>query len=141
MSAAPGQLTQLQAAQDEVNADPYVPDSPVFNEPPDTWKFKPDGRGFLCRDYAEAKALALQRPDMGAWPQPAMTLVLCYTEPVEGFPTGEYHAVLAVEAGEETWVLDNRVDAIYRWDRPPYPYRWALRQVAGTDDFLDVSLA
>ena len=54
----------------------------------------------------------------------------------------DYHAVLAAEAGGETWMLDNRRPEIYRWDRdPPNPYRWALRQVAGTDGFLDISAA
>lgn len=141
MPATLEQLDHLGAVQARINAYPYVADDPVFGEAPDTWKFRPDGMGFVCRDYAEAKAAELQKPEDGAWPQSVMTLVLCYTEPVEGFPDGEYHAVLAVEAGGETWVLDNRVDAIYRWDRPPYPYRWALRQVAGTDGFMDVSAA
>lgn len=138
MAATPTQLTQLQAVNDRMNAEPYVPDNPVFGEAEDTWKFKPDGKGWVCRNYAVAKAAELV--DEG-WPKADLSVVLCYTEPVPGFPDGEYHAVLWVEAGGESWVLDNRFTQIYRWDQPPAPYRWALRQVAGTDGFKDVSWA
>lgn len=136
MPATPDQLASLREVNRAANALEYVTDSPLFGEAPDTWKFRPDGKGWECRDYAEAKAVALQGLD---WPQSALSIVLCYTEPLPGYPDGEYHAVLWVEAGDETWCLDNRAPDIYRWDRPPYPYRWALRQVAGTDGFLDIS--
>jgi predicted transglutaminase-like cysteine proteinase len=138
MSATTRILTTLQAVNDQINLVPYVADNPAFGEVPDTWKFRADGKGFVCRDYAVAKAAALIAD---GWPRADLSVVLCYTEPLDGFPAGEFHAVLWAEAGGESWVLDNRFDAIYRWDKPPAPYRWALRQVAGTDGFLDISAA
>jgi predicted transglutaminase-like cysteine proteinase len=132
------QYAQLEAVNERMNAEPYVPDNPIFGEAPDTWKFRPDGKGWVCRDYAEAKADTLIK---AGWPKAELRLVLCYTEPVPGFPAGEYHAVMTAEAGGATWVLDNRAGDVYEWDQPPFPYRWALRQVAGTDGFLDISLA
>jgi predicted transglutaminase-like cysteine proteinase len=138
MTATFEQLSCLEAVNDTVNDVPYVADNPIFAEAPDTWKFRPDGKSFVCRDYTLAKAHELIA---GGWPKLDLSEVLCYTEPVDGFPDGEYHAVLAAEASGETWILDNRASAIYRWDEPPFPYRWALRQVAGTDEFLDISAA
>lgn len=132
MPATVEQRAELQAVNDRVNAVPYVADDPAFGELPDTWKTEPDDKGFLCRDYTIAKAGELI--DEG-WPKADLSVVLCYTE------LNEYHAVLAAEADGETWILDNRVDQIYRWDQPPYPYKWALRQVAGTDEFKDISWA
>lgn len=132
MSATVVQLEELQSVNARVNAEPYVADDPAFGELPDTWKVTPDGKGFLCRDYTIAKANELINE---GWAKADLSVVLCWTE------LGEYHAVLAVEAGGETWILDNRAADIYRWNDPPYPYRWALRQVAGTDEFKDVSWA
>ncbi len=77
---------------------PFVPDNPVFGEAPDTWKFKPDGKGWLCRDYVQAKADQLRE---AGWDVAMLRSVLCYTEPVDGFPDGEYHAVLAVDFGDQ----------------------------------------
>lgn len=138
MPATPEQLAELEMINDAINVVPYVADNSSFGEPPDLWKFIPDGKGFVCRDYAVAKAAELVAE---GWQPADLSVVLCYTEPVPGFPDGEYHAVLWAEAGGESWVLDNRAPQIYRWDQPPYPYRWALRQVAGTDGFLDISAA
>lgn len=135
MPATADQLTELQKINDAVNAIPYVPDSPIFGEAEDTWKFVVDGKGFVCRDYAVAKAAELVAD---GWPKADLSVVLCYDE------LEEYHAVLWAEAGGESWVLDNRWPTIYRWDREPSPgvkYRWALRQVAGTDGFKDISWA
>lgn len=138
MPATSEQLIKLRTVNDTVNDVPYIADSSMFDEPPDTWKLVPDGKGFVCRDYVIAKAAELI--DQG-WSKINLSVVLCYTEPVEGFPNGEYHAVLAADSGDETWILDNRYSDIYRWDKPPFPYRWALRQIAGTDGFLDISAA
>lgn len=132
MPATTEQLAQLTAVNNRINANPYVADNARFGELPDTWKVKPDGKGFLCRDYSGAKEAELETE---GWPYETLTLDLCYDE------LGDYHCVLSADAGGETWVLDNRVDRIYRWDEPPYPYRWALRQVAGTDGFLDIGAA
>jgi predicted transglutaminase-like cysteine proteinase len=136
MPATPEQLTQLQWTNELVNAIPFVSDSPVFGEFPDTWKMQPDGKGFVCRDYTQAKANILCGK---GWSPLAMSVVLCWTEPLDGYPDGEYHAVLWVDVDGETWVLDNRVAQVYRWDQPPYPYRWNWRQVAGTDEFLSIA--
>lgn len=138
MTITTEQKSQLESVNDTVNDVPYVADNPVFGELPDTWKIQADGKGFECRDYAIAKASQLIAQ---GWPKTNLSVILCYTEPVPGFPDGEYHAVLAAEANGETWILDNRYPTIYRWDQPPYPYRWALRQIAGTDEFLDISNA
>lgn len=132
MAATAQQIAELQRINASVNAVPYVADNPAFGELPDTWKVRPDGKGFLCRDYAIAKATELVA---AGWPKADLSVVLCYDE------LGDYHAVLAAEAGGETWILDNRYPTPYRWDEPPYPYRWALRQVAGTDEFRDISSA
>lgn len=122
----------LQEVNTQVNSVPYVSDNDAFGEAPDTWKFVPDGKGFLCRDYAVGKAKELS--DRG-WPTGDLSIVLCYTE------AGEYHAVLWVELSRQTWVLDNRYPKIYLWDIPQAygPYQWALRQVAGTVEFKSIA--
>ncbi len=38
-------------------------------------------------------------------------------------------------------MLDNRVPEVYEGDKCPYPYRWALEQVAGTDAYLPIAVA
>ena len=52
-------------------------------------------------------------------------------------------AVMAVEAGGETWILDNRTvnlppPTIYRWDLSPFAYLWDRRQIPGTDQFARI---
>lgn len=142
MPASVSQLDQLAAVNARMNEEPYTPDNPLFGELPDTWKVKPDGKGWTCRNYAVAKAAEL---DNEGWQILDLAIVLCYTEPVSGFPDGEYHAVLAAEAGGDTWILDNRFTQIYRWDQQEatvgVKYRFVLHQVAGTDGFLDISWA
>lgn len=127
----PDQLAVLNEVNRQVNATPYVPDNAAFGELPDTWKIEPDGKGFLCRDYALAKADALRRR---GWPDALLSIVLCYVE------TGERHAVLGVLAGDDTTgrvrvILDNRYDYIYEFDAPPPGYRYEGMQVAGGNGY------
>lgn len=118
------QLAQLAAINAAMNVQPYVLDSPL--ELPDTWKCQPDGKGWLCRDYVECKAEKLHE---SGWSGPPPLTILCYDE------LGEYHAVLGIVDGTDTWILDNRAEGIYRLAAPPYAYRWDRIQVAGTDQF------
>jgi predicted transglutaminase-like cysteine proteinase len=120
------QLTQINA---EINGIPYV-SLPKVGEGYDVWKDQPDGGTWECRDYVLVKK---ERLEGIGYANSDLSVVLCYTE------TNEYHAVLAVEGGGETWIMDSRVQPVYRWDQPPYPYRWVWRQVAGTDQFNDIS--
>lgn len=135
MTATPEQLAQLRDVNTQANAIPYD-DVQRLHEPADWWTDDPNAGGsFVCRDYVLLKAEHLRAFD---WPASALTVVLCWTEPVGNPQARAYHAVLAAEAGGETWVLDNRADDIYRWDAPPYPYRWERRQVAGTTEFKSI---
>jgi len=123
---------QLCAVNSEVNAIPY--DAALGErEPVDWWTDNPDAEGsYVCRDYVLTKSKRLR--ELG-WPVSSLSVVLCWTEP----PESVYHAVLAVDVNGETWILDNRVAAPYRWDRAPYHYRWDRRQVPGTVEFKSLA--
>lgn len=127
MPVTPGQLSQLRAVNTQVNDVPYTPDDPA--ELPDTWKCKPDGKGFLCRDYVECKAQDLREAGWDNQAHPLLT-ILCYDE------LGEYHAVLGVlDDNADIWILDNRVPDIYLRSAPPLTYRWDRIQIAGSTDY------
>lgn len=133
----PEQQAELQSVNTRVNAIPYnaltAPD-----EPPDWWTDSlVHGRSFVCRDYVLQKADELKA--LG-WPASALTVILCFTEPVRPPPDDrEYHAVLGVDVDGQTWVLDSRFDDIYLWTQPPADYRWDRQQIAGTTEFRDAS--
>lgn len=140
MPISEAQLLQLQAVNGKWNAVPYD-GLPGPSEPQDWWTDIPvAGNSFVCRDYVEAKAQDLRSE---GWPATALTVILCWTEPLGADDTREYHAVLGVETGGETWVLDNRIDEPYRLDLtspsmmppPANRYSWERRQVGGTTEF------
>jgi predicted transglutaminase-like cysteine proteinase len=120
MTALPEQLAQLRDVNTQANAIPYDAVQGA-HEPADWWTDDPNADGSFVWDAA------------------SLTVVLCFTEPLGDPPVRAYHAVLAVEAGGETWILDNRAGDIYRWDEPPYPYQWDRRQVAGTTEFKSIA--
>ena len=84
---------------------------------------------FVCRDYALMKARELR--DAGFDPA-TLSIILCYTE------LNEYHAVLGVQDGADTWILDNRTPSPYLMSSPPYPYRWERRQIPGTTNYEEI---
>lgn len=134
MPVTPEQLAQLRDINLAVNAIPYSA-LPAPTEGYDVWKDAPDGGTWECRDYVLLKAEKLQT--LG-WPQSAMTVVLCNTEPVDG--QREYHAVLAVDAGQpQPMILDSRFPEPYRMDQCPVDYQWLSRQIAGTVEFAPVA--
>jgi predicted transglutaminase-like cysteine proteinase len=135
MPATPEQLEQLQTVNDEVNAIPYDA-TPRFGEDAGIWKDAPDDGLWVCRCYVLDKAKKLQELD---WPPLSMTVVECWTEPEGDPPERTYHAVLAVETGDATMILDSRVPQVYEWDQCPYDYRWDRRQVAGTTEFESIA--
>jgi predicted transglutaminase-like cysteine proteinase len=138
MTATQMQIAMLRAVNDQFNAIPYDA-IPKAGEAPDTWKVAPDGGTFECRDYTIAKkdALAAQ-----GWPTSDMSVVICWTEPVAQLGSGpdarERHAVLACNATDQIFILDNRTPDIYLWNEPVYPYVWEGQQIAGTDEFRPV---
>ncbi len=87
-------------------------------------------RGGDCEDYAIAKYLALRA--LGFPAQALRLLVLIDT--LRGRP----HAVLLVQSGGRTLVLDNQTDAVRPWDAVPF-YR-ALYSVNETGAWIHVSV-
>lgn len=132
MPASRQEIAFLRSVNDEVNQLPFV-ETPGPTEPVDYWSYLPEpGKSFVCRDYTEGKA---QRLREAGWPPLSLTVILCWTEPVGNPQQRWYHAVLGVDCGGETWILDNRQPDIYWLDQPPAPYLWDRRQIAGTVNF------
>lgn len=129
----PTEQLQLSEVNREVNLVPYDA-LPGPGEEEDWWtNVLVPGNSFVCRDFVLMKADRLKA--LG-WPASALTVVLCWTEPVGVERTREYHAVLAVETGDaQPMILDSRFDRIYRMDEPLADYEWDRRQVAGTTGF------
>jgi len=129
VSATPEQVAWLQRVQDQVNAITYERDANA--DAHDLWVDEPGiGTGFECRDYVLGKARLLRTQ---GWPAQDMSVVLVNDE------LGEYHAVLACKADDETYILDNRTASIYLWNAPVYPYKWLRQQIPGTVEFRDAS--
>lgn len=104
LSGAPP-LQALQEVNRHINHAPYIVD-PINWGVPDYWATL---RQFLardgdCEDYAIAKYVTLKRLGIEAQ---AMRIVVLQDENL-GVP----HAVLAVEAQGDIWVLDNQIDRI-----------------------------
>ncbi len=111
MPITSAQVAQLTTINLEVNAIPYQA-LPGPGEEPDWWTDVPEaGDSWVCRDYVLMKADKLRA---AGWPASSLTVVLCCTEPVGDPPRREYHAVLAVQVEDETWILDSRIE-----DRSP----------------------
>ncbi len=91
------EITEVNA---EVNKLPYVADAEKY-ELEDFWADITEAGSGDCDDYAIAK---LRRLVKLGWPIEALHLACCYVE------TGEYHAVLVVEAprARQAFMLDNR---------------------------------
>lgn len=122
----PDQLAQLQAVNDDVNDVPYVAATGA-DEPYDEWIDAPEaGWSWECRDYAIRKAKLLHEQ---GWSTELIHNILCYDE------LGEFHSVCGVDDGTEEWILDNRAQQVYRMSAPPYAYKWAWKQAAGTTQF------
>jgi predicted transglutaminase-like cysteine proteinase len=132
-------LDDLQALNTDLNKLPFVPGMGP-TEAVDYWTYKPEpGKSWVCRDYTEDKADQLRQ--RGVDPL-TLTVLLLWTEPVLPPPnTREYHAVLCVDVGGQTLVLDSRFDPIYPIGEPPVDYQYDRRQIPGTDDFRDVGAA
>lgn len=133
----PEQQEQLQTLNNSVNLIPYVAGMGP-TEPIDYWTYRPEvGKSFVCRDYVEDKAERLRQ---SGWNPLDLTVVLCWTEPVLPPPNDrEYHAVLAVKVGGETWILDSRFDTVYQPANTPADYQWDRQQIAGTVEFRDAA--
>lgn len=130
LPVTPDQQSQLQAVNTDVNAIPYI-DLPGAHEPADWWTDVPvAGNSWVCRDFVLAKADRLKA--LG-WPPADLSVILCWTEPVDG--QREYHAVLGVTVDGELWILDSRLPLPYLKSEPPLPYQWDRMQVAGTTEF------
>ncbi len=130
----PEQTGQLNRVNAEVNAIPFN-ELPGPGEPPDWWTDQPmAGRSFVCRDYTQMKADRLRA--LG-WPAASLTVILCWVEPPPP-PGGGYHAVLGVEDGADTWILDSRWDVLYPMAAPPLAYTWDRRQIPGTIEYEDI---
>lgn len=103
----------------KVNQFPYLSDPLRFGAL-EKWEAI-DAEGGDCEDFAIAKLRML----LGrGWPSSALRLATCWVE------TGEYHAVLLVDIGEETWVLDNRYPYPMEWKL--LRYKWDKIQIAGS---------
>ncbi len=73
-----------------------------------------------CEDYVLEKVRALRAAGV---PGGALNIAMVTTA------SGRYHAVLLVSTLDGEYVLDNRTNAILRWDETGY--RWDKRQIAG----------
>ncbi len=82
-----------------------------------------------CKEYALAKRSRLL--DIG-YPSSALLLAIAI------IPTGEMHLVVVVVTDQGDFVLDNRWDAIIRWDR--LSYRWIARSTPENPQFWRVIL-
>ena len=93
-------MSQLAAVNRRINAAYYVGDAPNWGVP-DYWAtpFEFMARDGDCEDYAIAKYLALKA--LGFDPA-AMRIVI-----VDDLDLGQSHAVLSVETGGRTLILDN----------------------------------
>lgn len=132
----PEQLDQLREVNARINALPYEAVRGAY-EPVDWWSDVPvPGQSWLCRDYVLAKASALR--DAG-WDPLCLTVIVCWTEPVDEPPQRERHAVLAVAVDGETWILDNRYSEPYRMGDGTVDYVWEMRQIAGTTEWQAIA--
>lgn len=103
----------------KVNQFPYKSDPSRFGSL-EQWE-EIDIEGGDCEDFAIGKLRML----LGrGWSIQQLRLATCWVE------TGEYHAVLLVDIGEETWVLDNRYP--FPMEHDLLPYKWDKLQIAGT---------
>lgn len=107
----------LRVVNAKVNLLPYV------SEVGDDWQPITEA-GDDCDSYATAK---YERLVALGWPKSALRLATCWVE------TGEYHAVLLADLGQETWVLDNRQAYPANYDL--LPYKWHKLQIAGTQEW------
>lgn len=144
MPITPEQLAQLREVNARENAIPYSA-VPGVNEPPDWTSPTPRlGWSWVCRDYVQRKADALE---MFGWDPNRLWSVICWTEPVAPVVAGhpysgrERHEVLEVRLSGETWILDSRWPEPERYGDPAADiaaYLWEGEQLPD-NSFLDVS--
>lgn len=142
MPATAQQLAELQAVNAAINAIPYQA-MPGKGEGYDVWIDDPvPGDSWECRDYVLKKGRLLAGE---SWPPDEMTIVTCYTEmvmvvtdPADPTSGRQYHAVLAVKAGGDIYILDSRTaeigNDVYLWSDPnrPFHYLWWKQQIPNT---------
>lgn len=108
-----------------VNSARFIPDARNW-ERPDYWAIPKElfGRGGDCEDYVIAKYLSLRRLGI---PTHRLRIVVVYDA-----SRREDHAVLAVESGEETLVLDNHYRRVRTWEtvREDYKPYYSLNEDA-----------
>ena len=111
-AAALSPMRQLRQVNAYVNATSYRSDRSVWGKS-DYWAAPGEffARGGDCEDYAIAKYLSLK--ELGFDPKDMRILVLKDTR------RGLLHAVLLVEHGGETLVLDNLSGSLKTWDQVP----------------------
>lgn len=132
----PEQWQQLCEVNERINQIPYDAIEGA-QEPPDWWSDIPaPGWSWVCRDYVLAKATALRNV---GWDPRALTVIVCWTEPVDEPPQRERHGVLGVDVDGETWILDNRFPAPYRMRNPSADYLWEMRQIPGTTEWQAIT--
>lgn len=84
--------------------------------------------GFDCNNYATRKMEELAARGV---PVKSMRLATCFVEPsAAAEKRNRYHAVLLVDIGGITYVLDNRHPHPMEYDL--LPYEWHKLQIAGT---------
>lgn len=103
-------LEQLNAA---INTFDYRPDEHNYSRE-DYWATPNElvKNGGDCEDFAVAKMLALQH--LGVSPESMRIVVLQNTA------TAQPHAVLAVQDGQETLILDNKIDTLFSDNELPH---------------------
>jgi len=120
---------QLASVNDQVNALPYVADVDRYARA-EFWT-EIDQLGGDCEDFALEKRRRLLA--LG-WPIETLRVAECLVE------TGERHAVLTVDAGGGTYVLDNRCAEVSTWTiLSRRGYRWLRRQAAGGPGWVDLA--
>ena len=109
-------LSQLKSVQREVNS-AIRPMSDLRNKGrEDHWSYAENGYGD-CEDYSLIKQKLLLAQ---GWSKRSLLLTTAITE------AGEHHVVLVARTNKGDYVLDNRSDAIVKWDK--LPYQWLAQQ-------------
>lgn len=140
----PEQMAQLREVNSRINQIPYSA-IPGMGEPPDWTSPTPrPGWSWVCREYTQAKADALEA--LG-WDPDALWTVICWTEPVgpvvadHPYSGRERHEILEVRLPGETWLLDSRWPEPCRYGDPTSDIAGYLFEGEQTIDneFRDVS--
>jgi predicted transglutaminase-like cysteine proteinase len=112
VAGSPETLDLLQAVNAYVNRTVRPITDPDYRGVPDRWEYPTEGLGD-CEDYQLLKRKLLVEAGL---PKRALLMTVVINH------QGEGHAVLTVRTEREDLVLDNRTDAVLRWDRTGYAF-------------------